>query len=308
MPPKIVVVGSYNTDLVTYMPRLPQIGETVPGHRFATGPGGKGSNQAVAAARLGAQVMFVGRVGQDNFANVGLHLWEQEGIDTAHVLRDPQHATGIASIFVDDEGENMIALALGANMALSPEDVNRAEAAIAGADVLITQLEIKLETVTRALQLAQQHGVKTILNPAPGSIVPRDVLALADYLTPNEPELEILLSKHSGSIEDDARSLLVRPGQTVIVTMGAWGAIYVNHNQHGHLPAYSVEAVDTVGGGDAFTAGLGVAVGEKRPLLDAIAFASGAAAVCVTRKGASESMPRRAEVESLMQDQLADQD
>src|SRR5690606_24647225 len=146
MPARIVVVGSFNADLVTYMPRLPAPGETVSGYRFVTGPGGKGSNQAVAAARLGADVTFIGRVGSDSFAELGFTLWQAEGIRTDYVVRDPEHNTGIASIFVDDEGENVIALAPGANHTLASADLDAAEAAIAAADVLITQLEIPLET------------------------------------------------------------------------------------------------------------------------------------------------------------------
>lgn len=307
MPAKIVVVGSFNADLVMYMPRLPQIGETVSGHRFTTGPGGKGSNQAVAAARLGAAVTFIGRVGRDSFAEVGLKLWEAEGISTRCVVRDPQLNTGIASIFVDDEGENVIALALGANMALSREDLDAVEEVIAQADALITQLEIPPETAAYALQLAKKHNVTTILNPAPAAPLPLQTLSLADYIIPNESELEILCDRRSGSIERDAESLIAMPDQTVIVTMGAWGAIWVRKNAHGHITAFPVEAVDTVGGGDAFNAGLAVAVAEGLPLREALLFANAAAALSVTQKGAAESMPPREEVDKLVRKRLAEE-
>ncbi|RMG79393.1 MAG: ribokinase, partial [Chloroflexi bacterium] len=189
---KVVVVGSFNTDLVTYLPRLPQAGETVAGHEFVTGPGGKGSNQAVAAARLGGEVHFIGKVGQDSFADIGWQLWREHGIQTAFVFVDEGAATGIASIFVQENGENMIALAAGANGRLSPADIDRAEDAIRAADVLLVQLEVPLETVQRALSVARKHGVTTILNPAPAQPLPTEILALADYITPNEGELRRL--------------------------------------------------------------------------------------------------------------------
>ena len=301
MPPRIVVVGSYNADLVTYMPSLPMFGETVSGHRFETGAGGKGSNQAVAAARLGADVCFVGRVGTDNYADVGFQLWEEEHITHHWVARDPDNPTGIASIFVDDSGENMIALAPGANMALTPGDIDAAADMIAQADVLLTQLEIPLETVEHALKLARSKGVKTILNPAPARSLPESFLALADYLTPNESEVEILTGVRADTLEHDAQKLLSGEQQVVIVTMGAWGVIWVRQNEQGHLSAFEVEAVDTVGAGDAFNAGLAVALAEGKTLEDALRFATAAAAVSVTRPGAADSMPRRSEVDALLQ-------
>jgi ribokinase len=308
MRPKIVVVGSFNTDLIMYMPRLPEFGETVPGHRFSSGPGGKGSNQAVAAARLGADVTFIGCVGQDNFANVGFSLWEKEGIHTQYVLRDPHHTTGIASIMVDDEGENMIALALGANMHISPSHLDAAAAVIADADVLVTQLEINFDAVTRALQIAKTHGIKTVLNPAPARPMPKEILALADFVTPNEPELQELVGQHSGSIESDAEQLLVSDEQTIIVTMGAWGSLWARRDGHGHVTAYEVEVVDTVGGGDAFTGGLAVALAEGQSLRDAVNFANATAGLAVTKTGAAASMPHRAEVEALVAKRREEED
>ncbi len=302
MSAKIVVVGSFNADLVTYMPRLPRVGETVSGHRFITGPGGKGSNQAVAAARLGAEVVFIGRVGADDFASIGFQLWSAEGIRSDYVARDPENATGIASIFVDDGGENMIALALGANMALAPSDIDAATAVIAQADVLIAQLEVPLETTAYALQRARAHGVKTILNPAPISgPIPSDLLVEADYLTPNETELAALVAGgQQMPIAQSAVQLRSRDDQTIIITLGAQGVHWLYGEQSGGMPAFSVNAVDTVGGGDAFNAGLAVALAEGRPLLVAVQFAQAVAALAVTRAGAAAAMPLRAEVERFL--------
>lgn len=296
MAAKIVVVGSFNMDLTTYMERLPRPGETVHGRRFVTGPGGKGSNQAVAAARLGAEVTFVGRVGIDGFGDTALQTWQAEGIDTRYVVRDAENATGVAPIFVDDSGENCIVVALGANLALSPADVDAASEAIAQADVLVVQLEIDLNTVARALKVAKDQGVRTILNPAPAAQLPEATLALADYLTPNETELETLL----GSVPNDLRQAVKLPQQTLVMTAGSRGARWATQSDSGDVPTYKVQVVDTTGAGDAFNAGLAVALAEGKALADAIAFANATAAMCVTRPGTAPSMPQRAEVEALM--------
>lgn len=296
MTAKIVVVGSFNMDLTTYMERLPKPGETVHGRRFVTGPGGKGSNQAVAAARLGADVTFVGRVGRDSFGDTALKTWDEEGINTDYVVRDADNATGVAPIFVEDSGENAIVVALGANLALSPADVDAACEAIARADVLVVQLEIDLGTVTHALKAARQQSVRTILNPAPAATLSAGTLALADYLTPNETELQTLF----GSVPDDLRQLVKHEHQTLIMTAGARGALWATQKDSGEVPTYPVEVVDTTGAGDAFNAGLAVALAEGKELEDAIAFANATAALCVTRPGTAPSMPSRDEVDALL--------
>ena len=293
---KIVVVGSFNMDLTTYMERLPKPGETVHGRRFVTGPGGKGSNQAVAAARLGADVIFVGRVGTDGFGDTAVQTWQDEGINTDFVIRDPENATGVAPIWVDDAGENSIVVALGANLALSSADVEAAIEAIKAADVLVVQLEINLETVAHALQVAKDHGVQTILNPAPAAHLEPDVLALADCITPNETELAALY----GTEMDDLSSLSKVAGQTLIMTAGARGALWANEAGSGEVPTYPVDVVDTTGAGDAFNGGLAVALAEGKLLEDALAFANATAALCVTRPGTAPSMPTREEVEMLL--------
>lgn len=291
MTAKIVVVGSFNTDLTTYMERLPRPGETVHGRKFVTGPGGKGSNQAVAAARLGAEVTFVGRVGVDAFGDMALRMWQQEGINTAYVVRDTEQPTGVAPILVDDSGENMIVVALGANLTVSSQDVDAARPAIATADVVIVQLEIRQETTAYALQVAKEYGVRTILNPAPASPLPSEVLALADYLTPNETELEVL----------GQRDLLTSDTQTLVMTAGAEGAVWTRKDgSTGKIPTFVVKVVDTTGAGDAFNGGLSVALAEGKSLTDAIRFANATAALCVTRPGTAPSMPQRAEVDALL--------
>ena len=222
MPAKIVVVGSFNTDLTTYLQRMPRPGETVHGQRFVTGAGGKGSNQAVAAARLGADVTFVGRVGQDVFAKLAYDIWDSEGVNHDFVIQDAEHATGVAPILVDSGGENMIVVVLGANLRLQKSDIDAARAQIAAADALLVQLEVNLDIVAYALQTAKQLGITTILNPAPAAALERETIALADYLTPNETELETL-SGGGSSIEAAARRLLTRAEQTAVVTLGAQG-------------------------------------------------------------------------------------
>ena len=296
MSAKIVVVGSFNMDMITTMERLPLPGETVHGREFRTGPGGKGSNQAVAAARLGAEVCFVGRIGADASGAAALEFWQGEGIHTDFIVRDTERATGVAPIWVDDAGENAIVVALGANLALAREDVDAAAEAIARADLLVVQLEVPLETVDHALQVAQAHGVRSVLNPAPAVSLPPDMLARPAWLTPNETELATLF----GQAGADLRSLVAQEQQTLILTMGAAGARWATQCETGHVPAFAVNVVDTTGAGDAFNGALSVALAEGMALEPALRFANAAAALSVTRPGTAPAMPRRAEVEALL--------
>lgn len=300
MTAKIVVVGSFNMDLTTYVQRMPRPGETVMGDRFVTGPGGKGSNQAIAAARLGAEVTFVGRVGQDGFGETALKMWRDNGVDTRYVVVDPERATGVAPILVEAGGENMIVVALGANLALSTADVDAAIEAIKSADMLVTGLEIPPATAAYALTIAKANGVRTILNPAPAAALPDATVADADYLTPNETELEVLTGLGTGAVERAARMLFKRPDQTVIVTMGGAGTRYYTASESGHVPVFQVDVVDTTGAGDSFTAAVAVALGEGLALADAVRFGNAAAALCVTKPGTASSMPYRAEVDTLL--------
>lgn len=299
----IAVVGSLNMDLVVRSPRLPQAGETIIGSDFQTLPGGKGSNQAVAAARLGGQVVMVGRVGNDTFGQALLKTLREAGVDHCCVLVDEQNRSGVALITVDDEGQNTIVVASGANMALTPEDVERAEAVIGSARVLLLQLESPLSTVQRAAEIASAHGVTVILNPAPARPIPPEILTLVDVLVPNESETTLL----TGSpITDDAGAIsaaaeLREAGiSTVILTLGARGALLSTAEYSSHLPAFPVTPVDTTAAGDAFLGGFAVALAEGQPLPDAVRWGNAAGALAATRAGAQPSLPRRQEVEALL--------
>lgn len=299
MTAKIVVVGSFNADLVSYMKRMPRPGETVHGERFATGAGGKGSNQAVAAARLGADVTFIGRVGNDVFAELAYEIWDAEGVKREFVKRDSDVATGVAPILVDSSGENMIVVVLGANRRIQQSDIDAARERIADADMLVVQLEVNLDIVPYALQTAKAYGVATILNPAPAAAISAETIQLADYLTPNEIELETLSSGDVDDVASAARALLTRDDQTAVVTLGAEGARIVTPEDSLTVPTYAVDAVDTTGAGDTFNAALAVGLSEGVALEDAVRFANAAAALCVTKPGAADSAPYRADVDAL---------
>ena len=300
MAARIVVVGSFNTDLVSYMQRMPRPGETVHGDTFMTGAGGKGSNQAVAAARLGAEVTFIGRLGKDVFANLAYEIWDAEGINSDYVVQDEESATGVAPIFVDSAGENMIVVVLGANSRIQSSDIDAARERIAAADVLVAQLEINTDMVTYALQVAKEVGITTILNPAPAAPIARETIQLADFLTPNETELESLSGGPVPDVEEAARALMTRDDQTVVVTMGAQGAQIVSRDQSDLQPTFNVNVLDTTGAGDAFNGALAVGLAEGKTLNDAVRFANATAALCVTKAGAAGSAPYRADVDAML--------
>ena len=299
--PRITVLGSYNTDLVTLTPRMPQPGETILGNGFKTGPGGKGSNQAVAAARAGAQVTFVGRIGADMFGDMALKVWQDAEIDTGWVVRMEDEATGVASIIVDAGGENMIVVASGANWHVSAEDAEQARPAIAGSRVFLTQLETPLPSVRAGMQIAHDEGVLTILNPAPGQQLDPDLLALADIITPNQTEAELITGIPSTDPESACRALREYGAHTVVMTLGGEGVLLYDDNGPQHFPAFKVErVVDTTGAGDAFNGALAVALAEGKLITEAIRFASATGSLSVTKQGATESMPSRAEIDTLL--------
>ena len=303
MPPLVTIVGSLNMDLIALSPRIPQPGETIIGKGFHTAPGGKGANQAVAAAHLGAQVSIIGRVGDDAFANSLLENLASAGVDHKFVTRDQENATGVALIVVDDNGENSIVVASGANMHLTPADVESAEEAIAAADVLLLQLEVPLETVTRAAELARAHQVTVVLNPAPARALPTELLSLVDFLIPNETETALLSGMPVASqveIEAAAKSLRDLGVGNVILTLGERGALLTGAFQSEVYPSFKVNPVDTTAAGDAFLGGFAVALGEGKSLSDAIRFGNAAGALATTRLGAQPSLPTRAEVEKLI--------
>jgi ribokinase len=301
MIPRICVVGSSNIDLIAKVPRLPKLGETLVGHSFHLGYGGKGANQAVMAAKLGAQVTMVTKVGRDVFGEGTLTNYRQQGIDATHVLFDDMRFSGVAPIFVDDTGRNVIVIVPGANMGLSPDDARRARDAIAMAAVLICQLEVPVETTLEAFRIAKAAGVRTILNPAPAAPLPDALLALTDFCVPNETETELLTGLPVVSLDDAraaAQTLLARGPQTVVITLGGRGALLADRQSASHYPAVEVSAVDSTGAGDAFVGSLAVFLAEGVPLPQALARANAVAALSVTKVGTQTSFPARAEAEA----------
>ena len=303
MPERISVVGSLNMDLVVRSPRIPQPGETIIGREWHTIPGGKGANQAVAAARAGGQVSMVGRVGGDTFALPLLENLADSGVDHSHVTRDPEAATGVALITVDDEGENTIVVASGANMRLSPQDVEAAEEMIAASELLLLQLEIPLETVLCAAQLAQAHGVTVVLNPAPARQLPAELFSLVDVLVPNETETALLTGLpvgNLGELESAAGALLDKGIGTVILTLGAQGALLADAKGCDLVPAFKVDPVDTTAAGDAFMGSFGVALAEGKTTTEAVLWGNAAGALAALKLGAQTSLPGREEVMALL--------
>ena len=303
MSERITVVGSLNMDLVVRSPRLPLPGETIIGHDWHTIPGGKGANQAVAAARLGGDVCMVGKVGQDDFAQALLTNLADSNIDRTYVMRDDHATTGVALIVVDDQGENTIVVASGANMQLLVGDVDKAKSAIADASVLLLQLEIPMETVIRAAEIAQQHEVCVVLNPAPARPLPCQLLSLVDVLIPNGTEITALTGITIDSQQDRenaARALLERGIRTVVLTMGASGALLATADTITQVHAFKVDPVDTTAAGDAFVGGFGVALAQGKSLSEAMRWGNAAGALAATKLGAQTSLPTRAEVMELL--------
>ncbi len=303
MSSKIVVVGSSNTDMIIKVPHVPVPGETIIGGTFSTAAGGKGANQAVAAARAGGDVTFVARVGEDMFGRKAKDGFVKDNINVDHVLSDKDAPSGVALIFVGEDGENSIAVASGANANLSPSDVESAGDAISSADILIMQLETPLETVQKAATIASEKGVKVILNPAPACELSDDILSHVSILTPNESEAELLTGVKVQSEKDAgaaADALMAKGIETVIVTMGAKGAFVVTADSKELVGSFSVKAVDATAAGDVFNGTLAVAMAEGKPLKEAVKFANAAAALSVTKLGAQPSAPTRQEIEKLL--------
>lgn len=298
----IAVVGSSNTDMIISMGRIPKPGETIIGGDFAMAAGGKGANQAVAAARAGGRVSFIARVGDDLFGEQAIRGFAADGIDVRHVLKDGSAPSGVALIFVGGDGENSIGVASGANARLSPDDIALAREAIGSAGVLLVQLEIPIETV-RAAVLAAARDARVILNPAPAQPLDDDLLGRVSILTPNETEAALLTGLE---VEDEAGAALAaealrrRGPEIVIITLGAKGALVSDASGTRLVPAFSVDPVDTTAAGDVFNGALAIALSEDRPLDEAVRFANAAAAISVTRPGAQPSAPGRTEIEALI--------
>ena len=300
MSKPILVVGSLNMDLVVSVPRHPRPGETLLGGAFHTFPGGKGANQAVAAARLGAPVRMIGRLGADKFGDALLATLQDDGVDTRWVQQDAQAASGVALITVSADGQNTIVVAAGANGRLSTADVQAAEDAFADAVVVVLQLEIPLPAVEAAARLGRKHGAAVVLNPAPAQPLSAELLALADYLVPNQSELELLSGEPD--LERGIRVLLERSVRNLVVTLGERGARWVSAAGSVEVPAFAVRAVDTVAAGDAFVGAFAAALAEGRPVQDALLRGNAAGALAVTRAGAQPSLPARVELDDFLRE------
>lgn len=301
--PRIVVVGSANTDLVVQADRLPRPGETVLGGYLITTQGGKGANQAVAAARLGANVTFVARIGGDAFGRETRDALRREGLDVRYMAQDPEAPSGVAMIVVGPGGQNLIAVAPGANRRLSAADVETAGAAFSGARVVLIELETPVEAGLTAARLGREAGATVILNPAPAPSepLPDALFEAVDILTPNETEAAVLSGEKSP--EGAAQKLLRCGPNTVIVTLGEAGALVVTRSDPPQrIPGFRVDAVDATAAGDAFNGGLAVALGRGEPLGEAVRYAHAVAALSVTRLGAQPSLPTAAEVEGFLWD------
>ncbi|MDA3893642.1 MAG: ribokinase [Salinivirgaceae bacterium] len=299
---KIVVIGSSNTDMVVTSPKLPLPGETIMGNEFYMVAGGKGANQAVAASRAGGDVMFIAKVGDDDFGKNALYGYQKDNIDTSNISIDQDMPSGIAVILVDEvSGQNSIVVAPGSNSKLSIDDIKAVENEIKLAEVVLVQLEIPIETVKYALQIAKGAGVKTILNPAPAQALSDELLRLVDIITPNETETQLLIGINpvdEASIEFAAEKLLEKVNDTAMITLGSRGVYYCSKNgDKGYVPSIKVDAVDSTAAGDVFNGYFATYLAADINYDAAIRLANKAAAISVTRKGAQPSIPKIEEVE-----------
>jgi ribokinase len=299
--PDILVVGSLNADLVVRAPRFPQPGETIRGGDLQIIPGGKGANQAVAAARQGTSVSMLGRVGNDSFGPELINNLKQNHVETSYVQIDSQSATGTALIVVDPNGQNSIVLSPGGNGQVSDADV--ANVSFSDYKLLLLQLEIPIEAVTSAARRAKKSGLRVLLNPAPARALSAELISLPDFILPNETELSLLANQpvqDIASAEKAARTLLERGAQNVIVTLGANGTLMVSNKQVTHVNAYQVEVVDTTAAGDAFIGGFASALLQNKSLEEAVRYGCACGALATTKFGAQPSLPMKAEVKKFL--------
>lgn len=307
MNKNILVVGSINMDLVIKAKAIPKPGETISGGTFYKAYGGKGANQAVTVARLGERCYFVGRVGKDIFGKELKENLIKNSVNIDYLVEDEENPTGVAFIMVDSDGENSIIVAPGANRFLTQDDVERSLPIVSKASILLTQLEIPVETASYTLKLAKDHNITTILNPAPAREIEPDILSLVDIITPNESELKILTGIEPQDKEDmlkAGKKLLQYGVKTVIVTLGAKGAMIIDNNLELHIPAIKVSAVDTTGAGDVFNGALAVRLAHQDPIEKAVRYAVISAGISVTRRGAQTSIPTLEEVNQFIRKEM----
>lgn len=304
MTKPIVILGIFNADTAYRAARLPKIGETILGQHFALGPGGKGSNQAVAAAKAGGRTHFITRLGADDFAKVARATWEKAGV-IPDVTEDADSHTGAAFIFLEAAtGNNAIIVASGAGGRIAPADLDARAELIRSAAVFVTQLEQPIPAARRGLEIARAAGVATILNPAPAAALDDAMLALCDFITPNETEAETLTGLPVTTLAEAAKAadaLMARGVGAVIVTLGSKGALYRDRTRSVHVPVISAgSVVETTGAGDAFNGGFAVALSEGKDVVEAVRFGCATAGISVTRAGAAPAMPSRDEIEALL--------
>ncbi|MFN6925824.1 MAG: ribokinase [Tabrizicola sp.] len=300
----IVILGIFVADTAYRAERMPRMGETILGRTFALGPGGKGSNQAVAAAMAGGRTHFITRLGKDDFAQIARSTWARAGV-RPEVTEDPESYTGAAFIFLEEAtGNNAIIVAPGAAARITVEDLEAKADLIRGASVFVTQLEQPIPAARRGLEIARAAGVATILNPAPAAALDDDLLALCDFLTPNESEAEGLTGlpvTNLAEAERAADALLARGVGACVITLGGNGALYRDRSRSVHVPVISAgPVVETTGAGDAFNGGFAVALSEGRDVVEAVRFGCATAGISVTRPGTAPAMPTRAEIEALL--------
>lgn len=301
---KITVMGSFVVDLMGRAPHLPVKGETVKGTTFKIGPGGKGSNQGVAAQRAGADVAMITKIGKDDFADIALKSFKNEGMDINYIFQDEIHSTGAALIMVDENtSENEILVTLGACGYITNEDIEKSRVEIGNSNVFLTQLETNIDAVEKAVEIAHKKGVMVILNPAPVQAIEEELLKKVDLLTPNEVEASILSGVEIKSVEDASKAakvLMEKGAKSIIITLGSKGSLVVTKEKEKFIESIQVNAIDTTGAGDAYNGGLATALAEGKDIFEAAEFANVVGALSVTKIGTAPAMPYREEIENLL--------
>ncbi len=299
----ILVIGSFMMDVIVRTPRAPQNGETIIGKNFSQLPGGKGANQAVAAARLGGKVIMAGKVGTDEFGKRALSTLQKENVDIQYMQQDRKHPTGIGFITLEENGNNRIIVVPGANMNFNVHDLDTIKSLIRNAEIIVLQLEMDLEMIEQAVSYAASFEVPVILNPAPAQYLSDSVLRKITYLTPNETEAEILTGVKINSLQDaeEAGRILIEKGvKNVIITLAEKGSLIVTEKEICHIPGYHVDLVDSVAAGDSFNGALAVGITEGKPLQEVVKFANAVGALTVTKEGAIPSLPSYDDVKDFM--------